>query len=348
MARVPRRMAIDEDIVGVYHCVNRCVRRAFLCGQDAVTGKSYNHRRQWIEDRISFLASVFLVDVHGFGIMSNHYHLVLWNRPDLARELSDRDVVLRWWRLTNYRPNASDTFKKQLIQVCLANREGILELRSRRSSISWMMRYLNQAVAVAANKEDDVSGRFWQGRFDSYRIRDLRQLLSTMIYVDLNPIRAGLAKSLERSYHTSVFRRIAALKRRDKSSHLHQARKEKAVQAILDEWITPIEIKAYTSSQSSKRQRLSYPEWRASDDGCLPMSVENYLLMLDWTGRQLRSGKRGRIPTGLPDILNQLKIRKSKDWFDIFHGCANTIIRKQGKPVNQATELDYYFKNPAC
>jgi hypothetical protein len=97
MARIPRKDRIENADVGVSHCINRCVRRAFLCGTDAVSGKCFDHRKQWIQDRLEFLAGVFGVDVMGFAVMSNHMHLVLRNRPDVVREWSDEEVARRWW-----------------------------------------------------------------------------------------------------------------------------------------------------------------------------------------------------------------------------------------------------------
>jgi REP element-mobilizing transposase RayT len=84
--RIPRKHLFDPAEVGVYHCINRCVRRAFLCGQDALSGKCFEHRRGWIQDRLAFLAGQFGVNVMAFSIMSNHVHVVLRNRPDLVRD----------------------------------------------------------------------------------------------------------------------------------------------------------------------------------------------------------------------------------------------------------------------
>jgi hypothetical protein len=51
-----RKILIPKGSPGTFHCVSRCVRRAFLCGEDRLTGRSFEHRRQWVEDRIHELA----------------------------------------------------------------------------------------------------------------------------------------------------------------------------------------------------------------------------------------------------------------------------------------------------
>jgi len=81
MPRIRRRFLIDRTDVGIYHCINRCVRRSFLCGTDPISGKDYEHRRQWLQDRLEFLAGQFGLDVLGFAVMSNHFHVIVRNRP---------------------------------------------------------------------------------------------------------------------------------------------------------------------------------------------------------------------------------------------------------------------------
>ena len=85
MARMPRKFVVDDDEVGVYHCINRCVRRALLCGTDEVSGQCFDHRKQFIQDRLEFLAGVFGIDVLAFAVMSNHLHVVLRNRPGVVK-----------------------------------------------------------------------------------------------------------------------------------------------------------------------------------------------------------------------------------------------------------------------
>ena len=85
----PRRNVVDDDHVGVYHVWSRCVRRAWLCGQDPLTGKDWRHRKAWFFERLQELTAIFAIDACVWAILANHYHLILRNRPDLAAQWSD-------------------------------------------------------------------------------------------------------------------------------------------------------------------------------------------------------------------------------------------------------------------
>jgi hypothetical protein len=125
MARVNRREVLADGEVQVVHCINRCVRRGFLCGDDPVSGNNYDHRRQWIRNRLEFLASVFGVDVQGFSVMSNHFHCVLRTRPDVVAEWSDEEIARRWWNLfprpetTGPKPRGQPTL--QMIAILISS-----------------------------------------------------------------------------------------------------------------------------------------------------------------------------------------------------------------------------------
>ena len=99
MARVARSEVFDPREVSVLHCINRCVRACHLCGYDPLTGSDYDHRKLWIEQRLQFLAGSFAIDVLGFAVMSNHFHVILRNRPDIVDGWSDTEVARRWWML---------------------------------------------------------------------------------------------------------------------------------------------------------------------------------------------------------------------------------------------------------
>src|SRR5208282_5945106 len=99
MARRNRAEVVVADEVGVYYCVQRVVRRAFLCGVDRLSGNSYDHRRSWIRDRLESLAGLFGVEIAAFAVMSNHLHVILRNRPDVVAFWSDSQVARRWLTL---------------------------------------------------------------------------------------------------------------------------------------------------------------------------------------------------------------------------------------------------------
>ncbi|MGD8930165.1 MAG: hypothetical protein PVI22_14415, partial [Lysobacterales bacterium] len=95
----PRKRLVSYSDTVYYHCVSRCVRRAFLCGQDSVTGFNFDHRRGWIVNRLRELAGIFAMDICAYAVMSNHYHVVLRVNLEQARRWSDREVAERWCRL---------------------------------------------------------------------------------------------------------------------------------------------------------------------------------------------------------------------------------------------------------
>ncbi len=274
----PRKSLVSLDATPYYHCISRCVRRAFLCGEDTFTGNSYEHRRQWIEDRLLTLSTIFAIDIAAFAVMSNHYHVVLHINHAQASSWTNRQVVEQWHQL----------FKGSLLSqrfvdgeiLSTAERDAlsdqIEEWRSRLMSISWFMRCTNEPIAREANVEDDVTGRFWEGRFKSQALLDEKALLACMAYVDLNPIRARMAKTPEQSNHTSIQRRI---------KHI----------------LNPEQKDSLSLFQFAGNPRNNMPEG-------IPFSASDYLELVDWSGRVIRQDKKGAVPENLPPILSRLNI----------------------------------------
>ena len=81
MASCARKEIIREGKPGIFHIWNQCVRRAYLFGDDPLTGKNHNHRRDWVIQRLILLTSCFSIDVGHFAVMANHLHLVLRTTP---------------------------------------------------------------------------------------------------------------------------------------------------------------------------------------------------------------------------------------------------------------------------
>jgi REP element-mobilizing transposase RayT len=289
----PRKALISLAETPYYHITSRCVRRAFLCGNDPYSGRNYEHRRQWVVDRIRLLSSLFAIDVCAYAVMSNHYHLVLKLCPEQLEDLGDDQIMERWCALfkgpllvQRYRSGES------LSALERSTVSDIVEVwRKKLSSISWFMRCLNQPIARQANLEDQCTGKFWECRFSSQALKTEEALLSCMAYVDLNPIRVGMAESPETSEYTSIRERIKpifnlkrAIARETRSGDLQDY--QAALKPLL-----PFEGGESSSFQAG-----------------IPYALPDYLELVDWTGRIIRKDKRGFIDTELPPILKRLDI----------------------------------------
>jgi len=97
--KVARSSIVPESGAGVFHCISRCVRQAWLCGVDPYNGKDYSHRKQWVRDRLEDLAGIYAIEVYAYAVMSNHLHVVMRVNPDKVATWSDHEVVMRWRRL---------------------------------------------------------------------------------------------------------------------------------------------------------------------------------------------------------------------------------------------------------
>ena len=104
---LPRSSLVSLASTNYYHCVGRCVRRAFLCGQDQFSGRSFEHRRGWIVERLAVLSSVFAVDVAAYAVMSNHYHVVVKIDSNQAASWSLDEVLSRWTQLFAGHPHGA-------------------------------------------------------------------------------------------------------------------------------------------------------------------------------------------------------------------------------------------------
>ena len=294
----PRKALISLADTPYYHITSRCVRRAFLCGVDHYSGKSYEHRRQWIVDRIRLLSSLFAIDICSYAVMSNHYHLALKVCPDQLDELSDDDIMDRWCALfkgpllvQKYR---SGEVLKPFEHATVSEIAKVW--RKRLYSVSWFMRCLNQPIARQANMEDGCTGKFWESRFNSQALKSEEALLSSMVYVDLNPVRADIAETPETSDYTSIKERIHV------EFDLQAAIENQAACGDILDFRTPLKPLLHFDKHTSAKRQTG-----------IPFSYEEYLALVDWTGRIIRGDKRGYIDRTLPPILTRLRI-SAEQW----------------------------------
>lgn len=214
MARRARKHSIDPTAIQVVHVWNRCIRGMMLCGTDPLTKKCREYRREWSRDKLAHLAGIFAIEVLTYAILSNHTHQVLRSRPDIARTWSPETVARRWLMLTPKVDRAGRIIEPtaEQIQSITDNPELVEKLRLRLSDISFWMKSYAHHIAVRANGEDEVEGHFWQGRFKAHVLVDEASILRCMLYVDLNPIRAGMADSIEESDYTGAKDRLDDLR----------------------------------------------------------------------------------------------------------------------------------------
>ncbi len=266
-----------------YHVIGRCVRRAFLCGEDALTGKSFEHRRAWLLNRLRVLTDVFAVDLCAYAILSNHYHLVVKLCPEKTKAWSSLEVARRWTKIFTGPPAARRYTDGGILTEAerLALDSLIPMWTARLCDLSWFMRCLNETIARQANLEDGCKGHFWEARFRSQALLDEGALLTAMVYVDLNPVRAGMANSLETSDFTSIQQRLFDI-----------AKSRQSPPSDTKPTLLPF-VGAHAA---------------ASPDH-LPFSMQDYVALVDTAGRVIRSDKRGALNNALPPLLDTLGIQ---------------------------------------
>jgi REP element-mobilizing transposase RayT len=224
---------------------------------------------------MKLLCSVFAVNLCAYAVMSNHYHIVVRINADEINQWSDQEVARRWVKvfsgpllIHHYLSNA-DLTTTELNHVASL----LTSWRKRLGDLSWFMRCLNEPIARMANHEDHCTGRFWEGRFKSQALLDVRAVLACMAYVDLNPIRAALAKTPEQSDYTSIQERI-----RHPNNSL----------------LIPFEDDSEDDT--------------GEDDTSIPFGLKDYLKLVDWGGREIKHNKPGYIPKNTPSILARLRM----------------------------------------
>lgn len=278
---IPRAKLIHPDVSLWYHCMSTCVRGAFLLRDD-----NREARKRWIEERMEFLSGIFALSVGSYAILDNHLHLVLGLQPKRLAELSDEEILDRWYML--YPPKGSN--RKVLTDEKLQKRreedlqdaELMAKLRQRIGSISWFCKLLKEPLSRMINKEEGRRGTFFEGRFKSIAIDGPEALLSTSVYVDLNVVAAGKAATPETSLFTSIKARLDHVKRLRRLDDLAAAQQGSVAAALLGEglndglWLAPI------------GEQL--PQG-VSRDCFLEMPLGQYVLLVEYSGRLVREGK---------------------------------------------------------
>lgn len=348
MPSLPRSLVIDPREVGIYHCFTKVTQDLFLFGKDSRSGADFRYRKTWLRAELQHLASCMAVEVLDYALLDNHFHLLLRNRPDVVEKWSDEECVVR---LDCLFPETRDAEGKRVeptpwqIRLWAKDASRVKKARHRLSNISWFLRVAKQRIARRANQEQGTTGHFWGGRFKAKRIRDEAALLACSMYINLNLIRAGIARELQDSEYTSVYDRIHSLSQEqdllgwlvahpactpnfteltsklsessgrgplpcwatDSTSRPQQTTDPPPPQATSDSrspaaWLAPLflderptaysaaasmQVRAEGASPELVPQSNPFPSPRATNKGYLPVTLSEYLLLLDWTQQGL-------------------------------------------------------------
>lgn len=266
-------------------------------------------------ERLSELAGIFAIDICAYAVMSNHYHLVLRVDSEKADRWAFDQVVERWGKLFSLPLLVERYLREETTTKAEANEaEKLIETwRERLMDISWFIRSLNEHLARRGNEEDNCKGRFWEGRFKSQALLDDAAVLTCMSYVDLNPIRAGMASTPEDSDFTSIQQRIRQYART-------------------------------RGTRESKNKISNIPlmplvkQHKDSHRNAIGFTVKDYLELVDWAGRAIREGKRGAISEDIPPILQRLGL-EALCYLDHIEGTVSTeapTVLGHFKKVRQA------------
>ena len=323
------------------------------------------------------------------------------DRHDVVATWSDDDVARKWWMLCPARkdkdgsPAEPTEFELNSIRN---DKTGLKEKRVRLSSVSWFMRFLSERVAKEANKQDQCSGRFWEGRFKSQVLLDDAAILACLQYVDLNPVRAGIAVTPESSDFTSAQDRIVdafskcsvgSFQCSEDAEGLADGDRRGTMDNRVEHgeragWLAPIELReecsvgAVRCSESHKEResqmtgenagnfgtsrevlprRQCVPnhkilpgrqdlQRRASNKGCLAIGLGDYLQLVDWTGRQIRSDKRGAMPANLEPLFERLGI-STETWVDCVVNFRKWFRSSVGRPKSMEAAAESRGHNRA-
>ena len=291
----PRSKIVNPEVTRWYHCISRCVRRAFLIAEY----QDFD-RKAWLDQRLRELDSLFAISVAGFSVMDNHLHLLVRIDPEVADSWTPIQVAQRWLTLFPPRVHRKPvTPTQEDFERFAADEQWVKQKRARLASLSWFMKCLKEPLSRKCNLEENCRGTFFEGRYKSIAILDEESILTVAAYIDLNPVAAGICSLPEHSPHTSIKERVEHLIAQGRLQDIAQIRTGSVAAQRVSEgieqshWLIPIE---------DQRTRGSIRE--GIKEG---FTFGQYLMLVDCMSRTVREGKAS-ISQEVESIFDRLQM----------------------------------------
>jgi hypothetical protein len=338
-----RRKTVNYDDTCWYHCISRIAR-----GLDTLEKYDRVLKRR-IERELSRLSKIFAIRVGGHAIMGTHFHFLLHAEVPKAKSWSSVEVIRRWALLCPPRNKKREVLRGEELQFWIdekAKDKSFVEvLRERLLDLGWFHRFLKQPLSVFVNKLEACSGTLFQGRFKSIAVIGFEALLNVAIYIDLNPVAAGIVDVPEAAEYTSFRQRFENAIRSPVFTQMverHQncSLSEGDVLSIEEShWLLPIENRSDSQVATGMFDELTLVQYMILVDeaGRIPRvgkaSIsEKAAALLDrlginhdiWVRQQQLLGAaqfRGHYFCGSREVLQRVAAREGKRYLMILNGC---------------------------
>ena len=345
MPRLARADIFASSDIAIVNVVSRTVRRCFLMGFDKFSGKNFDHRKPWVEQQLADQARYFAIDLCSFAILDNEIQQQLRSRPDIVQQMDDVEVARRWLMLCPARRGENRQPEEPTeveVNCVVSDKNRVEELRRRLSDISWWMRLLCQHIAQRANREDEEVGKFWQARYKAVKNLDATATLACAVYIDLKPILAGVADGIDTAVFTSANRRATQQKatgepgehnaadRGSGGERTHEAMDSTppASTVLTCDHLAPVSL----CEKSGNPGLLIHTRGtRCSDKGFLPITLSEYLELLDWSAQQQIGNKSVSVPDTVQRVLAELNI-SVEAWRELIRDFGRLFSSVAGKP----------------
>lgn len=309
-----RRDIVNYEDTRWYHCISRIARGL------AVLDKYGHSLKLRIEDELRRLSKIFAIRVGGHAIMGTHFHLLLRVEVEEAMAWNSVEVVSRWALLCPPKDKKRRPLNDDELQFWIEENakdcDFVEERRNRLMDLGWFHRFLKQPLSAHVNELEGCSGTLFQGRYKSIAVIGFQALLNVAIYIDLNPVAAGIVDLPENALHTSF-----------------RLRFENAIRNSL----FPEAIDRYANCEVNQKNAVDMEEslWLVSIENRAvgdigkgmfdELTLIQYMILVDEAGRLPRIGKAA-ISDRAVEILDRLGIKHAK-WVSQQQRLAKSFLR---------------------